>query len=175
MGMTAQAAWWFLPAVIPLTIYISWSDMRTMKITNMSIYALVLAYAVLGPFAFGWQLYLWQWLHLPIVLAFCILLWMGRVMGAGDAKLIAAISPFFLLADLQLILRIFIAALLGALITHSLFRFTPLRNLAPDWKSWEARRPDLRGGIFGLDLAFPKGFALSMTLLLYLLWAAILR
>jgi len=175
MGMTATAAYWFLPAVIPLTIYISWSDMRSMKITNMSVYALVLAYAVLGPFAFGWGLYFSQWLHLPVMLAFCILLWMARVMGAGDAKLIAAMSPFFLLADLELILRLFAATLIGALITHSLVRFTPLRRLAPDWESWKARGKNLRGGIFGWDLAFPKGLALSTTLLFYLLWAAILR
>ena len=99
MGMTAQAALWFLPAVIPLAIYISWNDMATMKITNRSVYVVVAAYAVLGPLAFGLEMYLWQWLHLPVLLAICILLWMARVMGAGDAKLIAAMGPYFVLAD----------------------------------------------------------------------------
>jgi prepilin peptidase CpaA len=163
MGMTAQAAYWFLPAVIPLAIYISWNDMRSMKITNMSLYALVLVFALLGPFAFGFQMYLWQWLHLPVVLVVCMALWALRVMGAGDAKMIAAMSPFFVTADLELILRLFAACLLGALATHLLFRLTPLKRPVPEWESWDAGRK------------FPKGFPLSMTLLFYLLWAAVLR
>lgn len=161
--MTAQAAYWFLPAVIPLAIYISWNDMRSMKITNNSIIAILLAYAVLGPFAFGLQMYLWQWLHFPIVLVVCMALWALRVMGGGDAKMIAAMAPMFVLADLPLILRLFAGCLIGALAVHSFVRFTPLKNLAPDWQSWTAGR------------YFPKGFPLSMTLLFYLLVVAIYR
>ncbi|MCK0095336.1 prepilin peptidase [Yoonia sp. F2084L] len=173
--MTAQAAYWFLPVVIPIAFYISWTDMRTMKIKNGSNAALLLAFALLGPFAFGFPLYLWQWLHFPIVLIICMALWALRVMGAGDAKMIAAMAPFFMTADLQLILRLFAACLLGALVIHSIFRFTPLKKLAPDWESWHATRGDLRGGFLGIDLAFPKGFPLSMTLLFYLLVVAIYR
>ncbi len=163
MGMTAEAAYWFLPAVIPLAIYISWYDMRSMKITNNSLIALVLAYALLGPFAFGFEMYLWQWLHLPVVLVVCMALWALRVMGGGDAKMIAAMSPMFVAADLRLILLLFAACLIGALAAHSLFRFTPLKNVVPEWKSWTAGR------------YFPKGFPLSMTLLFYLLAAAVYR
>lgn len=173
--MTAHAAYWFLPAIVPLTIYIAWNDMKNMKISNMSVYALVACYALLGPFALGLELYLWHWLHLPVVLAFCMLFWAARVMGGGDAKMIAGMSPFFFLSDITLILYIFVASLLGALVTHSLFRFTALRNLAPGWKSWDATAPHLRGGLFGNKMAFPKGFALSATLLVYLAMAAVLR
>lgn len=173
--MTAQAAYWFLPAVIPLALYISWNDMRTMKITNYSVYALVLAYALLGPFAFGLEMYLWQWLHLPVVLVVCMALWALRVMGAGDAKLIAAMSVFFVTADADLILRIFVASLLGALTIHSIFRFSPLKNLVPEWKSWNATSDTLRTLGSKSSLTFPKGFPLSMTLLFYLLAIAIYR
>lgn len=163
MGMTAQAAYWFLPVVIPIAIYISWNDMRSMKITNVTVTALLICYAILGPFAFGFPMYLWQWLHFPIALVVCMALWALRLMGAGDAKLIAAMAPMFVVADLELILRIFAASLLGALITHLLFRFTPLKRPVAEWQSWTAGR------------YFPKGFPLSMTLVLYLLWAAVLR
>lgn len=149
--------------------------MRTMKISNNSLIVLLVAYAVLGPFAFGFPMYLWQWLNFPIVLVVCMALWALRVMGGGDAKMIAAMAPFFVVDDWYLIMQLFVACLLGALTIHSIFRFTPLKNLAPDWESWSARRGDLRGGIFGLDLAFPKGFPLSMTLLFYLLLVAIYR
>ena len=156
MGMTAQAAIWFLPVILPLAIYISWNDMRSMKITNQSILALVIAYAVVGPFAFGLETYLWQWLHLPVTLVVCMALWALRTMGGGDAKMIAAMSPMFFTADIMLILTLFAACLLGALAVHSLFRFTKLKNFAPEWKSWHAGR------------YFPKGLPLSMTLVFYL-------
>ena len=60
MGMTAASALWFLPVMTPIALYIAYNDMRTMKITNATIVALVVAYAVVGPFAFGLELYLWQ-------------------------------------------------------------------------------------------------------------------
>lgn len=154
--MTAQAAYWFLPAIIPLAVFISWNDMRDMKITNKTVAVMLAVYAVLGPFAFGWEMYLWQWLHFPIALVVCMALWALRVMGGGDAKLIAAMAPFFVMADLDLILRIFAASLLGALLVHTLFRLTPLKRPVQHWKSWNAGK------------YFPKGFPLSMTLLLYL-------
>lgn len=163
MGMTAQAAFWFLPAVIPIAIFISWNDMRSMKITNNSVIVLIATYALLGPFAFGFEMYLWQWLHFPIVLVVCLILWMLRLMGGGDAKMIAAMAPFFVVADLELILRLFVACLISALIVHSLFRFTPLKKPVAEWQSWNAGR------------YFPKGFPLSMTLLLYLVFAAVYR
>ena len=160
--MTAYAAYWFLPAVIPIALYVSWSDMSSMKITNKSVMALVIAYALLGPFAFGLEMYLWQWLHLPVMLAVGILLWAARIMGAGDAKFIAAAAPMRVVADLNLILRIFAASLIAALIVHRLAKRSPIRAQVPGWKSWEDKR-------------FPKGFPLSMTLLLYLLLVATYR
>lgn len=90
-------------------------------------------------------------------------LWALRVMGGGDAKMIAAMSPIFMVGDLVLIIQLFAACLLGALAVHSLFRFTALKNFAPDWKSWTAGR------------YFPKGLPVSMTLFFYLLIIAVYR
>ena len=158
--MAPQTALWFLPFVLPIAIYISWNDMRSMKITNVSVIALALPFVLLGPFAFGLETYLWQWLHFPVVLAICILFWVARAMGGGDAKMIAVMAPYFMLGDLTLVMLIFAATLLGALAVHSLFRFTALKNFAPEWKSWHAGR------------YFPKGLPLSMTLVFYLGLAA---
>jgi prepilin peptidase CpaA len=163
MGLTASAALWFLPFVVPIALYISWNDMRSMKITNASVMVLLGVFVVIGPFAFGWPAYAWQWLHVPVTLAVCILLWMARAMGGGDAKMIAAMSPFFALADFGLITQVFAASLLGALAVHSLFRFTKLKDIVPDWKSWNAGR------------YFPKGLPLSMTLVFYLILIAVYR
>ncbi len=175
MGMTATAAYWFLPVVIPLAIYVSWTDMSSMKIKNHAMTALFLAFVVLGPFALGFPNYFWQLLHAPIVLVIGILLWGLRLMGAGDAKMFAAMAPYFAASDWFLFLMVFVAASFAGLLLHSVFRFTPLRNLAPDWKSWAAQNDKLRGGILGLNMTFPKGLILSMTLLYYLLVVAIYR
>ena len=107
MVLTAYAAWWFLPAVIPIAIYVSWSDMSAMKIPNKAVAALVIAYAILGLFAFPLQVYMWQWTHLIVMLLVGMLLNAARVMGAGDAKFIAAAAPMFALGDLQLIIVLF--------------------------------------------------------------------
>lgn len=163
MGMTAQAALWFLPVMTPIAFYIAWSDMRAMKIPNGAVLALVAGYAVVGPFAFGFEQYLWQWLHLPVALVVCMALWALRVMGGGDAKMIAAMAPVFVLADLMLVSQVFLAAILSAVAVHSLFRFTALKNIAPGWKSWTAGR------------YFPKGLPLSMTLVFYLGFVALYR
>ena len=160
MGMTAEAAYWFLPAIIPIALFISWNDMRDMKITNNTVIVVMVAYGLLGPFAFGWSMYFWQWLHFPIALVVCMALWALRVMGGGDDKLIAAMAPIFVMADVEVILRIFAASLIAALVVHTFFRLTPLKRPVAEWKSWNA-------GAY-----FPKGFPLSMTLLLYLVAAA---
>ncbi len=163
MGMTAQAAWWFLPAVIPIALYVSWTDLSRMKITNRAVLALIIAYAVLGLFALPFETYLWHWTHLAVMLLVGILLNAAGVMGAGDAKFIAAASPMVALADLRLIIILLAASLLGGFATHRLTKRSPLRKQVPHWASWEAGK------------RFPMGFPLSMTLLFYLLLVAIYR
>ena len=163
MEMTAQAAMWFLPAVIPIAIYVSWTDMSTMKITNKAVMVLVFAYAVLGLFALPFGVYLWQWSHLFIMLLVGILLNAAGLMGAGDAKFIAGASPMLFIGDLRLIIALLAATMLSGLLTHRLAKYSPLRRAVPHWQSWEDGK------------RFPLGFPLSMTLVLYLLIVAIYR
>lgn len=170
--MSGQTAMWLLPFVLPIALYIVWNDLRTMRISNRSVMLLFGVFVVIGPIAFGLPDYFYQLLQAPVVLALGILLWGLRLMGGGDAKLLAAIAPYIVVSDFVAVLWIFVAASLGGLVTHSLFRFTPLHRIVPDWASWSARKGDLRGGLFGLDLAFPKGLVLGMTLVFYLGLAA---
>ena len=161
--MTATAAWWFLPAVLPIAFYVTWTDLSQMKIRNAAVIALLVAYAVLGLFAFPFPVYLWQWVNVAALFAVGFVLWGAGLMGAGDAKFIAAAGPYFLVADLPLILRLFAACAMAGLLVHSVVRFTALHKITPDWKSWEGYRN------------FPKGLVLSMTLLFYLLVAVVYR
>ena len=162
MGLTAYAAYWFLPAVIPIAIFVACNDMRSMKIPNLASGALLFSYAVLGLFALPFDLYLWHWLHFAVVLAIGILFWMSGVIGGGDVKFMAAAAPMFAVADLRDVMLIYASCLLAALVTHRAVKYSPLRKIAPDWISWEKSK-------------FPKGLALSGTLLCYLLLVAIYR
>ena len=171
--MSAQTAMWLLPCVLPVALYIVWTDLRSMRISNRSVLVLFGVFVVVGPFAFGLPEYFYQLLQAPVVLVLGMLLWGLRLMGGGDAKLLAAMAPYILLADVVAVLWIFVAASIGGLVTHSLFRFTPLHRLVPDWASWSARKGNLRGGFLGIDIAFPKGLVLGMTLVFYLIMAVV--
>ena len=156
MLLPAVAAYWFLPAVIPIAIYVAWSDLHRMKIPNVAVGALVVCYAVLGLIALPFTQYLWHWTHLLVMLPVGILLNAARVMGAGDAKFIAAAAPFIALGDLRFVLALFAACLLAGFVTHRIARISPLRRMVPDWQSWTSGRK------------FPMGFPLAMTLVFYL-------
>ena len=87
----------------------------------------------------------------------------ARVMGAGDAKFIAAAAPMFALDDLRLIIILFASCLLAGFAVHRAAKFLGLRKLLPHWQSWQTGK------------RFPMGFPLSMTLLFYLILVATYR
>ena len=161
MITTASQALWFLPAVIPICLYVAWSDMAKMIIPNKAVYALVLAFAVLGLLALPFTEYLWRWTHLVVVLVIGIALNAAGAMGAGDAKFAAAAAPFIAGGDLRLLIAVFAANLIAAFATHRLARHTVLRRLAPHWKSWSS------------GWAFPAGLSLGATLGIYLILGAL--
>lgn len=161
MALTSAAALWFLPLVLPICLYVCFTDMARMKITNQAVMALFLVFAVLGPLALPFEDYLWRYLHLVVVLVAGIALNAGGAMGAGDAKFAAAAAPFVHLGDLRFLMALFAANVLAALVTHRLSRRSPLRRLAPDWVSWHS------------GSKFPMGLALGGTLGIYLTLGAI--
>lgn len=163
MGLTATAALWFLPAVVPVAFHVAFSDLQRMQIPNGAILALVAVWGVLGALVLPLPVFLWQSLHLPVMLVLGFALATARLIGAGDAKFMAAAAPFVAPGDLRLVIVLFAACLLAALITHRLVRASPLRRLCPDWQSWTSGRQ------------FPMGFPLAVTLVLYLAGLAVAR
>ena len=157
LAITTTAASWFLPFVLPICLYVAFTDMKDMRITNQAVMALVVVFLVVGLFVMPFDAYLWRLAHLVIVLVIGVALNAVGAMGAGDSKFIAAAAPFVALGDARLILVLLMACVLAAIITHKLVKFTPLRRLAPDWKSWNVGKK------------FPMGFALGTTLTLYLI------
>ena len=160
MGTPAFAAWAFLAAALPISLYVSWSDMKSMKIPNIAVYALVGAFVILGALTLPLPDYLWRFSHLGVVLAIGVVLNAVRLVGAGDAKFAAAAAPYIAVSDGQAMILIYIGCFLGCYAVHRIAKFTPLRKLAPDWRSWDAGK------------RFPMGFALGTTLVVYLLICA---
>lgn len=159
MITTATTALWFLPAVIPISLYVAYSDLSKMIIPNKAVYALVGAFAVLGLFALPFPDYLWRYSHLAVVLVIGIGMNAAGLLGAGDAKFAAAAAPFIALGDAQVLLIVFTICVLVGVVGHRIAKNSPLRNLAPDWKSWSQGK------------RFPMGLPLAATLTGYLLVA----
>ncbi|GGM02494.1 prepilin peptidase [Pseudooceanicola nanhaiensis] len=145
-----------IPA-IPLSLYTCWSDLRGMRIPNGTVLLLAGAFVVLGPFLMPFETYLWRLAQLGVMLVLGILANAGGLVGAGDAKFVAAAAPYIAAGDLRFVLALFTANLLAAFATHRLAKHSGLRRLAPDWESWSRGRD------------FPMGLALGGTLSLYLL------
>jgi prepilin peptidase CpaA len=160
--LPAHAALVFLPFALAIGIWVSWSDMKFMRIPNQAVIVLALVFVVVGPLVLPWKGYLWQLVHFPVLLAVGFLLNLARAIGAGDAKFVAAMGPFFALSDLPLISILLSSILLAAFATHRGLRLVPaFRRATGDWESWERRD-------------FPMGFALSGVLIFYLALVAVL-
>jgi prepilin peptidase CpaA len=159
--LSAQAALWFLPFVLPVCLWVAWSDLRTMKIPNTAVISLVAIYLVIGLVALPLPDYGWRLTHLAVLLAAGIVANATGLMGAGDAKFIAAAGPFVALGDAGKVALLLALMLIAGLLTHRVARASPLRRLAPGWTSWQAKGK------------FPMGLALGPTLALYLGLAAL--
>jgi len=146
---------WFLPFTLPVAVWAAWSDMKFMKIPNKAGFAMVLIYLLGGLFVFPLQVWSWGWALLGIVLVAGFVLNALRLIGAGDVKFAAAMAPFFVGADLRLVLALFAACLLGAFFSHRLMKRIPgFRRATPDWASWANPK-------------FPMGLALAGVMIFY--------
>ncbi len=156
MALTAAAALWFFPFALPICLYVAFTDMREMRITNQAVIVLGLVFLLVGLIALPFDVYLWRLAQLAIVLVAGIVLNAAGAMGAGDAKFIAAAAPYVALGDLRLLMGLFAAVLLAAFVTHRLAKYSGLRKIAPHWVSWDKGKK------------FPMGLALGACLATYL-------
>jgi len=156
MVLPAATAWWFLIVAVPVGLWVAYTDLSRMKITNAAVLALFAGYVVLGFFALPREAYLWGYVHMIVVLVIGVALNAVGAVGAGDAKFAAAAAPLIATGDIAPLLYLFSLCLLGGWAIHRIARMTPLRRLAPEWASWTSGR------------RFPMGLPLAMTLLAYL-------
>ena len=158
MVQNATAATWFLIGAFPICLWVAWSDLRGMRIPNKAVVALFAVFAVTGLFTLPFDIYLWRYSHLAVVLAVGFLLNMGGLMGAGDAKFLAAAAPMVAYRDFPEMVVILSVTLFAGFIAHRIARATPLRRLAPEWQSWSTGQ------------RFPMGYPLAGALVAYLVF-----
>jgi prepilin peptidase CpaA len=156
MDLTTTQALWFLPAALPICLAVAWNDLTSMRIPNSLVVATFVAFAVLGFIALPFETYLWRWSHLVVFLIIGMIANAAGLLGAGDAKFIAAAAPFFAAGDAQYVVVVLAVCIFGGFIVHRIAKHTALRQLAPDWKSWTTGK------------RFPMGFPLAMTFVTYL-------
>jgi prepilin peptidase CpaA len=155
--MPPYSALALLPFAIAIGIWVSWSDMKFMKIPNKAVMAMAAVWLIVGFLAVPLQLWLWGWGLGAAVLAIGFVANALRMVGAGDAKFAAAMAPVFIHGEWRVVLPLFAACLIGAFASHRLARMIPVvRSATADWTSWTHRD-------------FPMGLALSGTLIFYLL------
>lgn len=160
LTQSAHAALWLLVFSAPIALFVAWSDLKSMRIPNLSVLALMLVYAVVGVLTLPLGVWTWSFAHFVVVLVLGFVLNMTGGFGAGDAKFAAAMAPFVALGDLRLFLVLLSAVILAAFIAHRLARsLGAVRRATPDWASWQRRE-------------FPFGLALGPALIFYLALAA---
>lgn len=146
----------FLPFATAIGIWVSWSDMKFMKIPNKAVLALAAVWVVVGIVVMPFDLWLWGLALGAVTLVVTFVATVAGLIGAGDAKFAAAMAPFFVTADPRFVMALFAACLLGAFVGHRGMRMVaPFRNATADWASWTNKD-------------FPMGLALSGTLIFYL-------
>lgn len=160
IAQSAPAALWLLAGATPIALYAALSDLRSMRIPNATVLALIAVYVVIGLMVFPFSVWAWSWLHFAVALVIGFVLSMTGGFGAGDAKFAAAMAPFIALADLKLFLVLLAAVALAALVAHRVLGLIPaIRRATPHWESWERKE-------------FPFGLALGPALIFYLALAA---
>ena len=114
------SAVWFLPPVLAIGVWVSWSDMKFMKIPNTAVLTLAACYLLIGPIALPFDLYLWGWALGVMTLVGGFVTSALRLVGAGDAKFAAAMAPFFVGSSVSFVFILFGGCLLGARLANAL-------------------------------------------------------
>ena len=158
---TSNPDLWFLIALLPVCLIVAFNDLKFMKIPNWTVLTMVAIFVVLGFLVLPMETYLWRFAGLAVTLVAGFLLSAAKLMGAGDAKFMAAAALFIAPSDAGSV--VIVLALMGpvALLLHRLAGRFGLKNALPEWESWQRTRD------------FPWGLPLTATLLIYLVKAAL--
>ncbi len=157
---TSNPDLWFLIALLPVCLIVAFNDLKFMKIPNWTVLTMIAIFVVIGLLVLPLETFLWRFAGLAVTLVAGFLLSAAKLMGAGDAKFMAAAALFIAPSSAGTV--VIVLALMGpvALLIHRLAGRFGLKNALPEWESWQRTRD------------FPWGLPLTATLLIYLVTAA---
>ncbi len=145
-----------IPTVI-IGIYVAWSDMKYMRIPNISCLILFISFLVLGVLIFDLSEYGFRILQGFVFLAIGFFATSIGAVGGGDSKYAAALAPFVAFYHIPYFILILAIMSILSVGLHKLAGVTPgIRSHVQDWVSWKRR------GVF------PFGLTLSASIIAYL-------
>jgi prepilin peptidase CpaA len=146
-----------LPFALFIGFWVSFSDLKFMRIPNQASLVMLAVWLLVGLLVVPFKLWALGLGLGAAVLVVTFVMNAAGLIGGGDAKFAAAMAPAFIHADLARLSMIYVACSLGAFAAHRLLKaIPPFRKATPDWKSWT-------------HPGFPFGTTLSATLIFYLL------
>ena len=145
-----------IPAVV-IGIYVAWSDMKYMRIPNISCLILFVSFLILGFLIFDLSEYGFRILQGFVFLAIGFVATSIGAVGGGDSKYAAALAPFVAFSDIPFFIVILAVMSFLSVGLHKIAGVTPgIKTHVQDWVSWKRR------GVF------PFGLTLSASIIAYL-------
>ncbi len=146
-----------LVAMIPLMVYVMWSDLRELRIPNWTVLAVLGVFVVTGLWGLPFETFLWRLAHgvIFLLIGFSIYAFGRGKIGGGDMKLIAVLVPFVAGAHALFVLLTYVIVTFVALVFHRLVR-ARLKGRQTGWIAFDQK------------IYFPVGLILGLTILIYL-------
>lgn len=146
-----------IAAMVPLMGYTMYSDLRTLRIPNWVVLAVLGVFVVTGlwglpPETFGWRLLNGV---IALLIGFGIYAISRGKVGGGDMKLLAALVPFIAGAHVLFVLVVYTFVTIVALFIHRFIR-AMLKGRQTGWIAIDQK------------IYFPVGLVLGLTILIYL-------
>src|SRR6056297_1092348 len=141
MQIDALQATLFALFFVPISIWTFYVDLKHKRISNLSVWALFLVFVVIGIATMPLTDVLWRFAGYGIAFAYGFLMWMARQMGGGDVKFMAVAALFVHPGDAGLAIFILLAALIGSSLAVLISYNSPLKDLAPNWATWQKLDP----------------------------------
>jgi prepilin peptidase CpaA len=155
--METQALIAATAAMAVLMGLMAWYDLKSLRIPNWTVLAVIAVFLVTGFWGLPWDIVLWRLSHgvIVLVVGYGLYSLSGGNVGAGDVKMIAALTPFIAGPSLGFVLITYAVASFTGLILHRFARAL-IRDRKTGWMAFDQRR------------FFPAGLLLGATIMIYL-------
>ena len=161
--IAAPALWVAFAAMVPLMIWTAVADLRTLKIPNVIVLAVLAVFVITGLWGLPTDIFFWRLLHGVILLFLGFAAFSFGLIGGGDAKMAAALAPFLAPADLSWFLIVYAVVTLALLMVLRLVMQVN-RHEDTGWLSIDQMKKPAR------ERVFPMGLIFGVTIVIYLGW-----